>query len=344
MYKLYELLTDADDGQATKPLAIQRLVPSQPVGVAPGKLYIGSDYGEIDYTGEKPRAGDMVIITGTTAKRMAMSGQVLGGLRAPLFNNPCVCRCGSNTGIAFYLSFSKDTPVVHVINLEGASLMQLVGRKELGYATTGSFYAASIAVDQESPYTAYVLDDRRNFLTIKTNTSPTITRGYWGISTFVISGGQYVFSTFNGMTDPYTGTTFPAAIEPDPPAARQNCLSVIEGIPLATMLKSPARYKSLSGGIFTTHNLTLSGSNYAKGLRSSIVQVRQKPASINKRYVIATSDDISFEVVEFIASTNVITKVIPLDLDAKAKALATACNRLIVLSGNLDTLNSTINV
>lgn len=340
MGNLYELLTDPDRDRPEEPFVRQRVVPLQPGVVTPGRVYMGSDLGEVEYTGEKPRPGDLAMITGTTARKIAHTGQQVASFREPLFAGGCRCRCPGPGGLVFYLSFARQTATVHVINGTTGELLRLVGRKELGYSGTGSTYSAAVAVDPEPPHNLYVMDDRRLYTRVRTNDDPDLARGYFGVATFVVSGGEYVFSAWNPLDDPVDPLISIPPVETDPPAIPGNCLSVIDGLPLVTMRESPARYQSLSGGIFTMHTLTLNGSPYVKKLRGNIVSVEDRPARRNDRFVIATTDDATFELVQFNGLTDEIRTVIPVEIPATARQLATVCNRLILLSATLNTFNS----
>lgn len=320
------------------------LLPPQPPGVPAGKLFLGDGLGYAPHTGERPAAGDLVVVLAGENRRVALAGTSAPPLREPVFPfSECKCKCPGTNGGIFYLSFAENTPVIQAFDADTGTLQQLFGQQDLGYGA-GAIVVGSLAVDPEPPHNVYVLDDPRAYFTVLTDLTPTVRRAYFGIATYAVSAGAYVFSSFAELTDPYTpGPHDPLnpSIEPDPPAIPGNCLSVLGGLPVVTMLNAPARYLSLDGGIYTTHTLTLNGSPYASHLRANIVTVKDKPANRNLAYVLATDDTGSaFELLEFDPGSDVISRRVALNLPAKAKQLASVCNRIMILATDLDSWSS----
>lgn len=329
------------------------LVPPQPPGVPLGRVYLGEGLGSVPYTGTLPRAGDAVTIIGDTARPLALTGQAVQPMRSPLLGGTvCKCKCPQPAGVAFYMTFAKQTAVVHVIDGTSGSLLQMVGMNQIGYASFGLLgletFAGSITVDQNAPHDLFVLDDRRNYSTVVDGTHPIAIRGYIGVLKFSVVAGQYTYSDWFPITDPWQpgsgGPVHPTpGNEPDPPALPGNCLSLLEGEPVVTMLNAPARYLRHTGGVYVTHALTLNGSPYAAQLWGNVVKISDRPANTNAAYVIARhGNPFVYEVLEFDPGTDVISRVITLTLDHAAKQLSSVCQRLVVLSASLDSFGSFI--
>ena len=323
-----------------------RLVPAQPTDTISGAIWLGADLGYVEFSGVTPRAGDLVLILGQPGRRLCMLNSPLEPMRTPTFSSGCVCRCPPEGGVVFYLAYPGRVANALVLDASTGALLQVVGQQELGYGVSliGT-YDAAIAVDPVAPNNLYILDDRRGFATRRSDSNPTSRRGYFGLATYVISAGHYVFSSFTQLTDPYPapGPHDPLnpAVESDPPAIPTNCLGVVNGIPLITMKNAPARYLAVSGATVTTHTLTSGGVNSSLQLRGNIVTVKDSPAQKSNYYCIAF-DGANYMLVQFASATDTITKTINLPYIAPAipVALASVCNRLIVLNSSTPTLGA----
>ncbi len=223
------------------------------------------------------------------------------------------------------------------VDVSTSALVQLFGLGDL-------WLGRGIAVDNVAPFNLYVLDDRRILDKNVTVANPTPTRGYFTVVTFTVVGGQYVATAYADMSDPFPTPASPSDFPPigiesqdtDPPNFTHQGLSVIGGVPHLTMHNAPARYLTLAGGVFTTHNLTLGGVNLNLGLRGQIVTIPNQPANKNNRYAIAT-DGSAYFLLQFTAS-GVVTKQVAIDANPTPAQLATICNRLLLLSTNTATL------
>jgi hypothetical protein len=349
---LHDLLTQPNPHKEEQPYARQRIVPSQPAGVEPGKVYLGADVGEVDYSGVAPRPGDQVVIQGSTARRIVVTGQGIPPMHAPTFAETCICKCPSRDGTIVWANPIQTGPYIVIMDGNGA-FKQTLNPPQI-------FRIAGVAVDSASPFTMYVLDDRTRLNNFKRDISPDTQIA--GVSTyalhiFVNSGASYSWSGVVEMPDPGLPSP-PFFINDldwvtrdisggdglnDPPSAYPtNCMSVIDGILHITMSKLPARYLTFNGSSFITHNLTFGGINYSKGLRGSIVTRLTRPALASRRYVLAWlgfggfSEDGSgsYEVLEF-NTANQITKRLSNDAILKSPtALQSVCNRLLLLNTN----------
>jgi len=334
---LFDLLTDPDPSRLEQPFCRQRTVPAQPAGVPPGKVYLGSDIGEIDYTGEKPQPGDQVLITGPTARRTVHTGQRVPPLTNPVFSGGCLCKCPGLNGVAFYMGSVGRASAILAIDTQTGGLSAVFGMSDL-------LFGRGIAIDPLTPYNLYVLDDRRILREKTVVGTPVPARGYFTLVTFELSAGAYGASAYHNLTDPfplpssivdYPGITVETQ-DTDPPNFNTQCLSVIDHIPYLTLYNTPARYLTLNGGTFTTHTLQLDGSPYSKGLRGQIVTVPNRPAAHNRRYAIAT-DGVDYEIVQF-TEADEITHVYTLSNDPIPRQLAAVCNQLLALHGNTSPL------
>lgn len=331
-----------------EPLVQHRVLPSQPLNLPPGRIFAGVDLGLVEFEGERPQPGDVVVILKDGGTTFCRSEQSLKGFTTPTFSTGCNCKCPSNGGVAFYLAYDSFAAYVLAIDATTGTLLQVVAQNELGYgASLANAQAASLAVDNAAPYNLYVLDDRRGLATPQTDSSPTVRRGYMGVATYGLVSGQYQFNRYDRITDPYVpGPHDPInpSVEPDPPGIPLNCLSVVGGVPLVTMAKAPARYLSLSGGVYTTHTLTQNGSPASLRLVGNIITVPDQPANKNNRYVLAT-DGSSYSLLQFNMS-DAITKTVALTSTSPAvpKQLASVCNRLLVLNATLDTFGSSVEI
>lgn len=313
-----------------------RVLPAQPDGGQLGSVFVGSDFGWLTFSGGRPRAGDIVTILNTATGRHVLIANDPQPFREPIHAGECLCKCPGSDGLAFYAAFVDLTTQVIAIDTAGL-FRQVFGQRELGYGVGlifGQF--VSIAVDPSAPHDVWVLDDRRSFGTRQTDDSPHVRRGYFTLCRFSIVAGLYTFQSGKSLTDPYQpvgNALLNPGSEPDPPAIPTNCVSVVEGVPYVSMLKAPARYLKLAGGVLTSHTLTQAGNPYPMGLRGNIVTVPDKPAAKTNRYAIA-SDGTNYNVIQF-TTADVVTRVIPLALDRPVQ-LATVCNRLTVLSTTQD--------
>src|SRR5579872_1955012 len=316
------------DGPGDEPRARQRLLPSQPEGTDPNRVYVGSDMGEIAYSGEKPQAGDMITIIGQAARLVALSPQT-PGLSMPLFSNPCSCKCPGNSGVAFYMQSACRNSVIVALDALTGAVLQVFGLGDL-------WYGRGIAVDSASPHNLYVLDDRRVLTKPILTTALTPTRGYFTLVAFTLSGGQYHATAYTDLTDPLPPpagiTGFPGIAfetqDQDPPGFTRQSLSVIQGTLHLTMYNAPARFMTLSGGVVTPVTLSQNGVSVNMGLRGQIVAISDSPARRTNRYCIAT-DGVNYFVLEF-NETGVVTKQLALDAEPQPAQLATVCNQMLV--------------
>ncbi len=319
------------------PQATHRLLPAQPANLPPGRVFAGIDIGLVEFYGPQPQPGDLVVILKDGANTFCKSEQAVKGLTAPTFNSSCLCQCPANVGLAFYMQSAARNSVVMAIDAATGALVQLFGLGDL-------WLGRGIAVDNATPYNLYVLDDRRILDKNVTVANPTPTRGYFTVVTFAIVAGQYGATAYADMSDPFPT---PASVSDFPPIGNESQdqdapnfthqgLSVIGGTLHLTMHNPPARYLTMGGGVFTTHNLTLGAVPLNLGLRGQIVTVPNQPANKSNRYAIAT-DGASCSLLQFTAS-GVVTKQTALDASPAPAQLAAICNRLLLLSTNTATL------
>lgn len=326
------------------PFVRTRRVPSQPGSIA-GKIYLGSDIGFVDYQGKKPRPGDLVHVTGSPGHYVATTGQALPSITQPTFSpGGCRCKCPAATGVIFYTSIPHESSPILAYDSETGTLLQVFGKTEC-------WYPRSLAVDQQEPYTLYVLDDRRTLQIASNEEESDFHRDYFSLVRFQPSGGSYSYLSQTAIPDPF-GELSDDDDQPnlawpyedlDPPDFLRNCLSVKEGVPLVTLYKPPARFLEIDGATITTRTLTLEGDSYNKSLRGPIVSIPDKPAKRNTFYVLACT---ATEVVEESVTTIVITEpellqfntafeiIKRFDLSARFTypvQLATVCNKLFIL-------------
>jgi len=333
----------------SEPLARTRRIPSQPAATPADKLYVGADIGYVDWEGEKPLAGDEVVIVKEGARQVAMAGQNVGQMRAPTFGNLCNCKCASATGTIYWCNPIQTGPYIVIMDSTGA-IQQTLNPPEL-------FRIAGVAVNPESPYTMYVLDDRTKLENFRTDASTE--EQIAGVSTYVLhtftqSGGSYSWSSLVEMADPglpanpffvneldwVTESAANGQLDDPPAAYPTNCMSVIDGVLHITMSIRPAHYLTFNGATFTTHNLVIGATNYNKGLRGMIVTGLAKPGKAVLKYVLAwdgydgrNEDGIGgYEILQFNDSDQ-ITRRLTNDIALQSPtALAIVCNRLLVLN------------
>jgi hypothetical protein len=113
---------------------------------------MGSDLGEIDYQGDRPRPGDVVMVIGNRARKFAETGAAVPSMRMPTFTDDCRCKCRNVQGQVFWVNAISNTAMILVIDDDG-TLQQVIKDAQM-------FKAAGIAVDSAAPYNLYVLDDR----------------------------------------------------------------------------------------------------------------------------------------------------------------------------------------
>lgn len=318
-----------------------RILPAQPSGTPVGAVYCGVDLGNLPYAGLQPQPGDVVIVMEERGRKFVRSQQAVNthvpALTAPTFNPGCVCKCPAGSGIAFYMQSSARNSFIMAIDALTGALVQVFGLGDL-------WYGRGIAVDNSAPYDLYVLDDRRILKKIITTTAPNPTRGYFTLVKFVVSGGQYVVSTYTDLVDPFPT---PASVadfpgigfenqDQDPPNFTRQGLSVIDGLPHLTLYDAPARFFTFSGATITTVSLTQNGAAVNLGLRGQIVTIPDRPAKKGNRYCIAT-DGASYQLLQFTAA-GLVTATLPLDAEPQPAQLATVCNQLLVLSTDTTTL------
>jgi len=350
MRNLFELLWK--NKRRPEPLARMRLLPSQPANTPSDKIYGGVEVGFIDFNGEKPVAGEQIVILQEHGRRVALTGQQAAPFTAPTFATPCRCNCAGTAGTVFWGNVIQTGPYILVMDPTGA-IQQAINPPEL-------YRIAGIAVDPETPYSMYVLDDRTRLNNFRTDASPNdqvAGVSTYALHTFTQAGGVWSWSSVVEMADPGLPTTpfFVSEIDwvttnaasgqlDDPPAAYPtNCMSVIDGVLYITLSLRPARYLTFSGGVFTTHNLTFAGVNLDKGLRGMIVTGLARPGKSALRYVLAWwgydgfAEDGSggYELLQF-TDANVITKRLSDDNTLKSPtAIAIVCNRVLILNTNL---------
>jgi hypothetical protein len=314
----------------SQPFVRTRRVPSQPAAIA-GKVYLGSDIGFVDYQGPKPRAGDLVHVTGSPGHYVATSGQAVPPITQPTFSpGACECKCASAAGVAFHLSSVRRTSCIVAVDVETGTVLQLFGLGDL-------MWGRGLGVDSKSPYSLYVLEDRR-MLTANsgTITEPNTPREYFTVVKYVLSGSQYQRNSYAYLTDPSPDTLSSQSIaletnEANPPNFTRNGLSVFNDVAWLTMYTSPARILKIANATITTLNLIQNGDNYSKGLRGNVVSVSDKPAKATNFYVIAAnSGNTEFELLQF-NELGEISNILSLPSDPEPAQLASACNRLFVL-------------
>lgn len=312
-----------------------RRLPAQPPGVPAGQVWAGPDDGLVPYSGVKPRPGDLIFVHGGVAQRYVTSPLAAQPLRWPTFVAGCRCRCLAATGTAFLLSYIRSTPVVLALEVG----TNTVTTRAL-FGTTDSWLGRAIAVDTASPFDLYVLDDLR-YLHTPANIGDTTTRAYFDVVRFRLTGGAYALLDRVALVDPSPTTITTSFSEPlmtdpasdtDPPSFRTNCLSVVEGVPLVSLHKAPARYVAIEAGVPVTHTLTLNGSPYAKGLRGNIVTVPDRPARRTDRLVLACdAGNVNFVLLRFNTSDEIL-EVLDLGAFSAPRALSPTCNQVLALN------------
>jgi hypothetical protein len=349
MKNVYELIWEGQP--RVEPLARTRTLPSQPADTPANKIYGGVDLGFIDWSGEKPVAGDQVIILADGARKVALSGSNVPAMRAPTFGGSCKCNCKGTAGTIFWGNPIQTGPYLLIMDPTGV-IKQALNPSQI-------YRIAGIAVDSASPYTLYVLDDRTRLDNFRTDASPDdqiAGTSTYALHTFTQSGGTYSWASVTEMADPglssepfffseidwVTNSAADGQLDDPPAAYPTNCMSVINGLLYITMSIRPAHYLTFSGGAFTTHNLTLGGTNYNKGLRGMILTGLEKPGKAVLRYVLAwwgygghaADGSGGYEILQF-NEANEITKRLSDDTAMKSPtALVIVCNRLLVLNSN----------
>lgn len=338
-----------EDLQPTDVMCRGRKLPSQPAGVAAGKVYVGSDIGEIDYQGDRPKPGDLVMIIGDRARKITESGAAVPSMRAPTFEEGCRCKCRSVSGQVFWSNPISNTPMILILDDDG-TLRQVIKSPEV-------FKIAGLAVDGDTPYNLYVMDDRTlltNQITDATPDSQTPGKSTYCLHTFVLTAGQYVWSSLVEMADPglpsspfffderiwVTDNNANGDLE-DPPATwPANCMNVISGLLYITKSIAPARYLTWNGAAFTTHNLTQGGVNLDKGLRGMIVKGLDQPGKSALFYVLDwhgrdrfSEDGSGYEIVQF-TQDDVVTRRLQTTGLASPTQLMIVCNRIVALNTN----------
>ena len=340
-----------DDDDPTDFSSRTRVVPSQPPGVPLGKVYVGGDLGWIDYTGELPRPGDLVVITGQQAQRVANSGSATRVARAPTFTTSCRCKCPSRNGTIVWANPIHLGPFLVIMDQDG-NFYQTINPPQM-------YRVAGVAVDPSPPYNLYVLDDRTRLNNFVTDTSPN--NQIAGISTYVLhtftnGGTSYTWSSLVEMTDPglpaepffiseidwVTGQTDPQDLVDPPATYPTNCMSVINGLLYITMSMRPARYLTWNGSSFTTHHLLQNGSNYNFGLRGMVLTGMDKPATVTSKFVLAWAGFGGFSgdgcndyaVLEIDPNDNILRVLSNPSAMKSPIALMLTCNRLIVLNSD----------
>lgn len=328
----------------------KRILPSQPTNTPSSKVYVGSDLGFLQWTGQKPRAGDMVVITGQGADLMVTTGQSGSPQRNPTFSGvPCVCKCPRPAGTVAILTRASSVNQCLIIDGSTSLLLQIVGQDDLGYSDINAqSEGPSVAYDDEEPFDLYILDDLRLYKpwTNDQNPQSLLTgRRYLRLNHYTIVGAQYEILSRFDITDPYTPTLAePVAplSEPDLPCigVGGNCLSVLAGIPHITMFNPPARYIQINGALQTILTLTRNGDPYDFRLASNIIRVTQSPGKESERYVLSTDiTGITWNLLKF-NSNNEIKGIVPLGdfpLIATVKEypvqLIVSCNQIFAIVG-----------
>lgn len=326
-----------------------RKVPSQPVSVTPGKVYMGSDIGEIDYQGNRPRPGDIVMVIGDKARKVAETGAAVPSMRMPTFGKDCRCKCQTVQGQVFWANPLSNVPMIVILDDDG-TFRQVISGSQL-------FKIAGIAVDPETPFNMYVLDDRtllENQISDATPDTQTPGKSTYCLHTYTLAGGAYSWSSVVEMDDPglppepfffdervwVTDDNADGQLE-DPPAAwPANCMNVIGGLLYITMSMLPARYLTWNGTSFTTHNLTEAGSDLSRGLRGQVVKGLEKPGKAALFYVLSwvghdrfSEDGSGYEIVQF-TEDDLITKRLSVTSLGSPTQLMIVCNRIVVLNTN----------
>jgi len=303
-----------------QPFVRTRRVPVQP-GSVPGKVYLGSDIGFVDYQGPKPRPGDLAHVTGTPGRFVATSGQALPSLVQPIFSGEaCKCKCPASTngGQIFFQTQCQFCP--NLIVVDGRT-----GAIALFDTPADVVWPAGIGVDRSAPYDLFVLDDRTATRQIEadgiTRDDPTI--NWFTLLKYSLSGGTYSLAA---------AKVLPGGEDDDEPGwESSNALAVFNGVCWITMNDSPAHILKWSGGDVTTINLTLADEPYNGGLIGQVVRVADKPGRRDKFFVIGFRADV--ELLQF-NSDGAISSVLTLTDMEFPRALVTVCNRLYVVQAS----------
>lgn len=348
--KSFERLTgDGGEGEPS-PFARERRVPAQPDGLVPGKVYLGSDLGLVDYSGAMPLPGDLVTVLVSGGKRICFSAQPVPSLREPVFSQFCRCKCPTTNGTIVWANPIETGPYLVIMDQDG-SFQQTLNPPQL-------YRVAGVAVDPSPPHHLYVLDDRTRLGNFVTDTSPSTQIA--GVSTYVLhtftnSGASYSWSSEVEMPDPglpaspffiselgwVTGGSGIQGLTDPPATYPTNCMSVIGGLLYITMSMRPARYLTWDGAAFTTHHLQQNSANFNFGLRGMVLTGLDRPGKSTSKFVLSWagfdgfSDDgcNDYTVLEFDANDNIL-RVLSSTAFQSPVALMLVCNKLVVLNSN----------
>jgi hypothetical protein len=337
-------------GQPQEQGAALRIVPAQPTGTPPNTVWMGPELGYLYYTGSQPKADDLVAVVGIQGAQVVMLRET-PPLRDPVIVSGCKCRCQAGVGTIFtVISNVSSQRLSHVVafGVPDFPVQQFFGHEE-------TFRIVGLAVDRLTPFTLYLLDDRRSLFNKVTDASPlqqVPENSYYTVVQLDLVGDTYAATASYTLANPGVPGSIIFTLDPvedlirnqlDPPSIYPgNPLSVIDSQLHVTMNRAPARYQRLEAGVLVTHTLTLDGDPYAKGLRGRIVQVRDRPAKRQLRYAIAWAgsdsfDDAkpgaAFEVLEFNDADEITARVTDAALISPFQ-LANNCNRLVVLQSD----------
>lgn len=298
-----------------------RRVPIQPPGLPLGRIYLGTELGFASFSGSAPQPGDLVLVMGDSANRVALP-QERPPPRNPIFSpDACRCTCPAETtgGLVFYLNSINWTPTLLV--LKGAD-GSLVHRSLLPEVLVGE----GIAVDPVPPHNLYVLDARERYTNLVTDLQPAerlATKNYWTLLTYALSGGAYALASVNvlpGGTGTFGGGDGP------PLSDVANPLAVVDGEVWITRVGSPARFFRFSAGTFTSLTLQRDGAPYAAQPVGPVVMVPDKPASRTLRFVAIQSLAIASFTLE-----GEVQEVLEVPDAFAVSGLAVVCNRLLMM-------------
>lgn len=347
---LFELLTSDGGNGETAPFARERVVPSQPSGVLPGKIYLGSDLGQVDVSGSMPLPGDLVTVLVSGGKRVCVSAQPVASLREPVFSQFCRCKCPTSSGTIVWANPIETGPYLVIMDQDG-NFQQTLNPPQL-------YRVAGVAVDPNPPHHLYVLDDRTRLSNFVTDSSPSAQIAgvsTYALHTFTQNGTSYTWSSLVEMADPgipaspffiselgwVTGGSGNQGLTDPPATYPTNCLSVIGGLLYITMSMRPARYLTWDGAAFTTHHLQQNGANFNFGLRGMVLTGIDKPGKPTSKFVLSWAGFGGFSgdgcndytVLEFDANDQIL-RVLSSTAFQSPIALMLMCNRVIVLNSD----------
>lgn len=300
-----------------------RRVPIQPPETPLDRVWLGSELGFLQYSGDRPRPSDVVTIVGQSPNQIVIA---VGSppQRDPLFvEQGCKCKC-ANGGLIFYL-----TPVIFTTNLiviDGIT-GDIVYRSLLPEVLNGQ----GIAVDPIAPYNLYILDNRSTYQNLLTDTQPQpflASKNYFTLVTYTLSGNSYSFS----RADVLPGGTNNGSPGDQPPwNIYATALSVINGTVWISRTGQPARFFKWDGSAFTTVTLMQNDATVADQVLGPVIQVADKPVPKTSLFVATQGNQIlRFNEAGIVSESLVVTGA------TRISGLVTSCNRIIAME-TLDT-------